>query len=85
MQLVEGKAYYVVAHAYYHFIGVVVKVMPRSVVMRSVVQVHSCSRGWSRFFAEGFGEDVRWDSWPDGTELPIGSMPVAPWNHELPT
>lgn len=78
-----GKRYYVQTHAYYQFCGEVVRVVgPRQVEMRNVVQVHTCSRNWTKFFAEGFKNDTTYFIWPDGTTLNV--MNFAPWEHGIP-
>lgn len=79
-----GDKVYVIAHAYWHFVAEVVEVLPRFVRVRNCRQVHACKRGWTAFFAEGFKRDTTYFCWPDGTWLPIGTLPVAPWNHEIP-
>ena len=78
-----GKKYYVISHAYYHYVGEVVQVNPRTVVLRNVVQVHGCERGWTEFFAEGFKADTRYDVLPDGSGLSV--INYFPWPHEIPT
>lgn len=80
-----GEKRYFVAHAYYHFCGVIMEIVsPRRVKLRNVVQVHSCQRSWTAFFAEGFKNDTKYDVWPDGTEIEI-ALPSCPFEHEIPT
>jgi hypothetical protein len=78
-----GQKYYIVAHVYYHFVGEVIAVTPRTVTLKNVCQVHACRRDWSAFFAEGFRADTSYDVWPDGTVVPIG-LQYAPWPHAIP-
>lgn len=78
-----GKQYYIIAHAYWHFVGTVREITPRYAVLDRCVQVHACGRPWTAFFAEGFRKDTRYDWWPDGTIVPIG-LPCAPFPHPIP-
>lgn len=78
-----GKKYYVISHAYYHYVGEVTEVNPRGVKMRNVVQVHGCDRGWTEFFKDGFKADTRYDVVPDGTGLSV--IDYFPWGHDIPT
>ena len=78
-----GKMYYIVAHAYWHFVGEVTEVLgPKTVRLKNVRQVHRCERPWTKFFAEGFGKDTRYDTWPDGTE--VTAILHTPWEHPIP-
>ena len=79
-----GQKYYIIAHAYWHYVGEVVKVLgPKTVELRNVCQVHSCRRNWSEFFAKGFGTDTQYDVWPDGTT--VTAIAFTPFEHEIPT
>lgn len=80
-----GKKYYIIAHAYYHVVGEVVELTPRGVKLKNVAQVHSCRRRWTEFLKKGFADDTDYDIWPDGTIIPIVSLPAIPWDHEIPT
>ena len=74
----EGKRYYVIAHAYFHYVGEVVRVIgPKTVELRNVCQVHSCGRNWTEFFRGGIGEDTKYDVWPDG--LVVSAIAFLPW------
>ncbi len=79
-----GKSYYLIAHAYWHYVGIVDKIVgPGTVILRNVCQVHSCGRNWTKFFADGFGNDTKYDVLPDG----VGFKPIIfiAWNHKIPT
>ncbi len=79
-----GKKYYIISHAYWHFVGEVVKIVgPKSVELRNVCQVHSCRRNFTDFFKTGFSNDTQFDVWPNGTT--IGVINYAPWEHQIPT
>ena len=79
-----GQKYYIIAHAYWHFVGEVAEVIgPKTVKLKNVCQVHLCGRNWSAFFASGFGNDTKFDSWPDGTT--ISAIFFAPWEHQIPS
>lgn len=46
-----GEKYYIVAHAYYHYVGEVVKVIgPKTVELKNVCQIHSCKTKLDRVF-----------------------------------
>lgn len=77
-----GQKYYVISHAYFHYVGVAVEVGPRSVVMENIAQVHGCGRDWTSFFAEGFKNDTRYDIIPDGAEFSV--IDAIPWKHDIP-
>ena len=78
-----GQKYYIIAHAYHHYIGEVVDVNPRMVTLKNCIKVHSCQRNWTLFFKDGAASDTSYDVMPDGTEQPydLGSFP---WNHAIP-
>lgn len=80
-----GKRYYFVEHAYYHYLGEVVEITgPRSAVLRNVVRLHSCSRGFTEFFRDGIMQDTEYTVWPDGHET-CDCINITPWNHDIPT
>ncbi len=79
----EGELWYVVVHAYYHFLIEVAEANPSSVKCKRCVQVHSCGRGWTSFFADGCKSDTRMDHWPEGTILEAPFI-KSPWPHEIP-
>lgn len=80
-----GKKYYFIVHAYFHYLGEVMEVISsRRVKIRNVIQVHSCARNWTQFFADGCKDDTQYDVLPDGVEFDY-SLPVTPWPHEIPT
>lgn len=80
-----GEKYYIVAHAYYHYVGEVVKVIgPKTVELKNVCQIHSCKRNWTEFFAGGFASDTQFDVLPDGFTV-MASIVFLPWSHSIPT
>ena len=79
-----GKKYYFMCHAYHHFIGEVVKITgKKEAVLKNVIRVYSCSRGWTEFFRDGAANDTVFTEWPDGTSL-NDWFAVTPWNHPIP-
>ena len=82
--LKPGDRVYLIAHPYYHYLGEVAEVLGvRRVSLRGVVQVHSDSRGWTRFFAEGLGEETTYDV--IGESPDVGYLVCHRWPHEIPT
>ncbi len=78
-----GKRYYIISHAYYHYIGEVTKVKTdRLVSLTNVVQVISSQRNWTDFFSKGIQNG-------DNYHI-IGDMPNCQvinsyeWPHEIP-
>ena len=79
-----GKRYYFMAHAYHHFLGEVVEITGRKeCVLKNVIRVQSCSRGWTEFFRDGCKKDTTYTVWPDGTEI-SGWFAAIPWKHPIP-
>lgn len=79
-----GKRYYFIAHAYYHLIGEVTEVLGvRRVALKDVIQVHSCPRNWTQFFAEGCKGDTRFDVIGETAETSFLLAHV--WKHGIPT
>jgi hypothetical protein len=79
-----GDRAYFVAHPYYHFLGEVVEVLGmRRVALRNVVQVHSDSRGWTQFFAQGVGTQTKYDIIGDSPD--VGYLFCHAWPHPIPT
>lgn len=78
-----GQTYYFIAHAYWHYVGEVTEILGvRRVACKRVVQVHSCGRPWTRFFAEGFATDTKHDFIGEAADL---SYIVAfAWPHPIP-
>jgi len=62
-----GKNYYIIAHAYHHYLLTATEVTPRSVSFDWALKIHSCQRNWTKFFAEGLGSDTKFDIMPAGT------------------
>lgn len=84
MAVEEGKCYYVMVHAYHHFLIEVGKVLgPKSVEATKVVKIHSCDRGWDEFFAEGCKNDTNLMHFPPGEVS--GWFGIFEWNHPIPT
>ena len=79
-----GKTYYFVCHAYYHWVGTVVKITgKKECIVNNCVRVHACGRDFSGFFADGFGDDTTYTVWPDGTSVSDWFC-VAPFEHRVP-
>ena len=79
-----GKSYYFLTHAYHHFLGTVTEVTGRKeCVLSNVRRIQSCTRNWTRFFANGARKDTNFTTWPDGTEI-TGWFVCAPWKHPIP-
>ena len=79
-----GKRYYFMVHAYHHFLGEVVEITGRKeCVLKNVIRVQSCSRGWTEFFRDGCKKDTTYTIWPDGYEI-TGWFGCAPWKHPIP-
>ena len=79
-----GKTYYIIAHAYHHYIGTVVDITPSFLVMKDCVKVMSDGRGWEKLLFEGIAKETACQHVTDGTELPYGMFPLHPFPHEIP-
>lgn len=78
-----GKKYYIIAHAYWHYVGEVVEVLgPKTVKLKNVRYVHRCQRTWTDFFAQGIKNDTTYFVWPDGTV--VTAIIFTPWEHKIP-
>ena len=78
-----GDCVYVMTHAYHNYIGRIVKIYgPGRFALAEVSKIHSCGRSWTRFFAEGIGNDTKYDSIPDKPY--IACWDVTRWDHPLP-
>lgn len=75
-----GKAYYFMSHAYHHYIGVVMEVSPKKVMIKNAIKVHGCARNWQQFFQEGLGNDTNYHRIPDGSVVPW-ELGFFPWKH----
>lgn len=75
-----GKSYYIISHAYHHFLGEVTEVTPRHVTLKNCVCVYSCRRGWGAFFAEGLKDDTVCERFPDGHSCDY-KISYTPWEH----
>jgi hypothetical protein len=86
MAIEKGKCFYIAAHAYHHFIGEVVESFHparKECILKNVIRVQSCSRGWTEFWRDGCKNDTTFTVWPDGTEVSNWLFAV-PWNHPIP-
>ncbi len=82
-EMVIGKCYYFITHAYHNYLGRLVKIHgPGRYAIEEVSKIHSCSRNWTRFFAEGAGSDTKYDSIPNKPY--IVAFDVTEWPHDLP-
>jgi hypothetical protein len=83
MTMEIGKTYYVISHAYFHYIGTVEKIISdRLVSLTNVVQVHSSSKSWTEFFKQGIDSKDRFDLMPN---MPCCNVINAlEWGHPLP-
>lgn len=82
-----GKAYYLVAHAYYHFIGIVTEVYgPNRVKLGRCVRVLASTYGrdWQKFFEAGCHRpETEYSVLPEGKVVIF--FDATPWHHEVPT
>jgi hypothetical protein len=79
-----GDKFYFMTHAYHHFLGEIADMpMPKTVILKDVVRVQSCARGWTEFFRDGAKNDTTMTHWPDGTEV-CGWFTAVPWVHDIP-
>ena len=78
-----GKCYYVIYHAYHHFIIRVVEMLgPRRPRFDRCEKIHSCRRGWTEFFRDGAERDTQFMIFPPGEfEAPCWWE----WKHPLPS
>lgn len=82
MDVVKGKRYYLMLHAYHHILCEVVEVLgPTRVQVRDVRWIYSCSRDWTSFFKEGCKKDTNLKVFPDGT---VTFFAAFEWEHEIP-
>ena len=81
-EMVVGQCYYVMTHAYHHYLGRLAKIHgPGRYAFVEVSKVHSHPRDWTDFFAHG-AMGTRYDSVPDKPYLVC--FDVTEWSHELP-
>ena len=77
-----GKKYYLLVHAYHHFIAEVVEVTgKREADVKNVIRVQSCTRGWTEFFRDGLMNDTTYTHFPAGS---ITWLAAFEWNHPMP-
>ena len=80
-----GKKYFVIAHAYHHYICEVTDITPKFLITKDCIKIMSDSAGWEATLLDGLDpKKTSWQCMPDGTELPYGSLPIIPWNHPIP-
>ncbi len=78
----EGKCYYVISHAYHHFLVRIAKLHgPQRAWCDRVVKVHSCRRGWTEFFVDGCKDDTTIMKFPAGE---VTWIDIFEWRHEIP-
>ena len=79
-----GKAYYIITHAYFHYIGIVDEIVgPKTVRLCNVIAIHSSQRSWTEFFRDGIKAGDRYDVMPDGGT--VTAINVWPWDHKILT
>lgn len=84
MSVEVGKRYYIMQHAYHHFLGEVTEILGKnSLVLKNVRRIYSCQRGWTEFFRDGCGDDTIYTIFPDGYEI-HNYMSAAPWKNSIP-
>jgi hypothetical protein len=84
MALKVGDRRYFLVHAYHHFCGEVLEIeRADSILLKNVVRVQSCQRGWAEFFRDGFKDDTEYTVWLDGTRI-TGAFVDSPWPHDIP-
>lgn len=81
-----GKAYYLVPHPYYHYIGIVDAIEgPDKYRLRNCVRVHNDSQqDFSAFFQNGFKSSTVYTVWLDGTTVTGPFIVESPWPHKIP-
>lgn len=81
-EVVAGKKYYLMIHAYHHILCEVVAVLgPTRVQVKNVRWIYSCQRGWTLFFKEGCKEDTQFEVFPNST---VTFFAAFDWEHEIP-
>lgn len=78
-----GKKYYIIAHAYHHYLAEVVEVTPRQLKLGKCAKIHSCKRSWTEFFRDGAKDDTNFDTLPEGKIL-NSWLDAQPWPHAIP-
>ncbi len=77
-----GGKYYIISHAYFHYLGEVTEILgPKMVALKHVVQIHSSKKSWTKFFTDGLGPD---DSFDVMADMPMCSVINAfEWAHPI--
>lgn len=81
-----GKNYYIREHAYHHFLGTVVGVCGKTVLMYPCFKVHSSNLDWEKFFDENTAVTRKNTRLHDMGKGPhgIGVIGFHGFNKELP-
>jgi hypothetical protein len=83
MSVKVGDKVYLIAHAYFHFLGEVSEILGvRRVSLLNASRIHSCSRSWELFFRDGCKDDTRSDY--VGTVKDVSYITAEEWKHALP-
>jgi hypothetical protein len=85
MTVEPGKCYYVIVHAYHHFIGEVIEVTGRkSATFTKLRWVYSSTLNWTEFFKKGCTrKNSTIHDWPDG-EIGWENGGIFNWKHPIP-
>lgn len=79
-----GLKYYVMVHAYHHFVVEIAEVLgPMRAKFGRRERVQSCRRGWTEFFRDGPKDDTEFTIWPEGGVATF--FDVSPWHHDFPS
>ena len=77
-----GKKYYIISHAYFHYIGTVTRIItPKMVSLADVVAIHSSQRSWTDFFRDGMKTNDRFDVVPDMPQCSV--INSYEWHHSV--
>lgn len=79
----EKKCYYVILHAYHHFlVEIEDELGPTRLRCSRIVKVNSCRRGWTEFFRDGCRDDTVMMEFPPGDLN--NYLAKFDWNHPIP-
>ena len=78
----EGNRYYVMTHAYHHFLVEIVEMLgPQRARCRTVRRIQSDQRNWTDFFKEGMNKTLTvFTVFPDGE---LSWFCCFEWPHEI--
>lgn len=84
MKVEPGRYYYVICHAYHHFIGKLEEITgKREGTFSDVHWIYSSQLSWTDFFAKGFTKaNSKYHKFPDGNYP--WTCGIFAWNHPLP-